>query len=55
MKPSINRHSGFLKLKGGALVFPNDEYKNLSRDIYKLNISDGDKRKLVIKPIKFNF
>lgn len=55
MKQAINKYSGFLKLKGGRLVFPNDEYKSLSREISKLNISDGDKRKLVIKPIKFNF
>lgn len=55
MKHLINRYSGFMKVKGGALIFPEDEYKSLSRDISKLNISDSDKKKLVIKPIKFNF
>jgi hypothetical protein len=56
MKDLINRYSGFMKVRGGELIFPeDDEYKSLSRDISKLNISDNDKKKLVIKPIKFNF
>ena len=60
MKHLINKYSGFIKIKGGALVFPSNEYSSLSKDIAKLNICDSDNKgecgkKLVIKPIRFNF